>query len=313
MRRVLALLVFLAACADETSAARVPLLEDVPVELAAATCASRAACALPSALGRNLDCFADPLGRLDNLELPAWKAAVARGTLVFAGERLAGCVERLIDTCALHDAFKTNYRCDAFVGQVALDGACELDVECAGEARCERAGCPGRCVALVALEGACRDDVECAGDSLCRDGKCIARAGEGGACNDEVGYFSCAASLACVQPDEASLGTCRRVDRLGSVGEDGDCDPDQGRFCKPGLSCNLTRHVCVPFVAAGAECAVGFPDSCPQGFHCDGTCWPLPGPSGRDNGQACLNPDDCYSGRCAGDVCAERERETCEL
>lgn len=139
---------------------------------------------------------------------------------------------------------------DVFVGKVALGQPCDDDIQCAGDAHCDKpseTGC-GTCTALKANGIACVDQDECMGHN-CSDGVCADLAGPGESCDDDS---NCAGVLTC------TAGICAEADTSWTRG-----DPCQDLFdCNLGsgdLACNIfaASPTCQPFKALGETCGPG--------------------------------------------------------
>ena len=179
---------------------------------------------------------------------------VASKRLRFDPAAARSCGDSLAATaCHLFSAAYSACVASALTPLIALAGGCRSTLDCVG-GWCERAqvnGCLGVCRALVAAGGACGSNREaCDSSSACRNGQCVALASSGGACNVVQGP-DCVAGLAC------AAGICLAPAAVGASCTDSPCVA--GAFC---------QGTCKPVLPAGAACLL--PDSCADGFGCDG-------------------------------------------
>lgn len=246
-------------------------------ELAAAYCDVLSSCAIDSIIPYRAMAEADPAGCRENVALVLrqrdpernLEVAVRRGRVRLDPEALPACLAGIGERCTnRHDQVQACR--EAFVGTVALGGACTLSDECAGDAFCEGAradGCPGTCTPRQPRGAGCTYvDDECSaveGPSLCRGGTCdewpALGFGEGEYCGSPgfVGYSEwwsgaspCAAGLHCIDDH------CRRGAALGEPCDAAPCD--SGLVCVPtddGPRC--AREIIA--TAVGATCNPGDP------------------------------------------------------
>lgn len=115
-------------------------------------------------------------------------------------------------------------------GDAPMGGACELSVECEGDAYCGSNSCPGTCVPKKSVGEACESSIECTGeelvDCLRRDGELETRctalesgtaSGEGERCTiGGASFVACPPGLWCqtIAPDVHS-GTCQQPIAIG--------------------------------------------------------------------------------------------------
>jgi hypothetical protein len=230
------------------------------------------------------------------------------------------------------------------VGLVANGGACSINEECAGDAYCANATtCPGTCQPRVGAGAACPDDEACTTGLRCGSAHtCVAPALEGAPCQGSTGT-DCAGGVICIGSSGTTAGVCRTPETVFSGALHGACNVPAGQFCTSGLSCvvaGITSMSCeVGGIAIGQACHTALPDACAPGAFCgdtnvntqdfDGTCMALPsagaacamvpfGPSCAPGlhcdagtcrethviGGSCTTNGECFSGHCAGTVCA---------
>jgi hypothetical protein len=301
-------------------------LEDVPRELADATCARLLRCnPLLDAIVRQQDC-GDAVERLlDNSGWDDLTEAVDDGRASYDGEAMESCLQAFEDVDC-DDLDSEPAACnDAAVGTVERGEDCTVDIECERvDDFCHFDGqCPGTCSAPLSAGDECTDDDECEGSLGCSDetGRCVEPAGEGDDCDGGVAP-PCADNLICIGDDDEqeTAGTCMRFEEV-FVGEAGDpCDIDAGPLCESGAACVIAViddelvSECMGLASAGEDCNLGLPNACKPGTFCmglsltgllageTGTCQPL-----GEDGDACddLNPcsllsTTCVQGECVG-------------
>jgi hypothetical protein len=326
-----------------------PELSELPAVYADTVCGQLLACYgdVAAIMGVTAtDCETALVAQLEDSVLPVWEAADEAGTIEYDADRVQGCLDAIEAASCQVMSNRIPEGCDAiFNGTVEPGGPCRNDVECAGEAYCRGADCPGLCVARVEAGGACTDSGECVSGLTCQDETCALPAAEGEAC--EGGNPECAEGYLCAGADGETPGTCRSFGDFELVGDGESCLPDEGVLCQAGLSCVLDQLVpptmtCVAESASGGACRAGTPDPCPDGQLCtadplggeiDGTCVPEPGDGepcvggvlgtrcaaglrcdGDDIcrslerlGEPCASSGQCYSGLCEGGACASPE------
>jgi hypothetical protein len=315
----LGLAVLLSACTGGVA------LEDLPQQYAAAFCDPIGECT-EGAGGRGLffglECEAFFAGTVRNTTVPGWTTVLERGTVGYDEGMAAACLDGVRGLGC--DAFigAPPPECDEiFTGTVEEGGPCSLSEECAGDAWCEGADCPGSpgtCTARKGSGAECGGDEECTTGLVCEGGTCGSpESRSGGACG-AGSDLTCPLDEICVGADAETMtpGTCtpRSEVQTGALGE--PCDAlDRSALCQPDLRCALTgggmaglQFECVEPVSAGAPCHIASPSMCPEDQYCDaeplmgvfeGTCVPLP-----TEGMACATSLDgsCAAGlRCARD------------
>lgn len=141
----------------------------------------------------------------------------------------------------------------AFVGSVAVGGACGSDMQCSsGYCRLALASTCGTC-ATRAQSGqagpdggpACIVDTDCAATLICGNGKCVAPGAMGAACSTSA---PCSRTLACIG------GSCATPYPVGhACSAATDCDGANGAVCDM-----VTTKACIATgtAAAGAACGV---------------------------------------------------------
>ncbi len=206
---------------------------------------------------------------------------------------------------------------EALTGNKAAGESCSDDVDCAPTLYCDMSmACPGTCAEPVAAGGSCRGGQRCADGQRCfvpptstdGTGTCVTPAGEGEACDTEMGP-PCAGELRCNTPDGETAGTCgREVTITSGAGMGETCglmSREEATLCGDGLACVLSGGLtgtCQPAgIAEGEACSLALPDPCADGLYCDGLmppdtltgtckklpaagepCAPPPGPFGED-------------------------------
>jgi hypothetical protein len=296
-------------------------LEELPPRLASLYCENFEACygGLLTELiaGGPLGCEASFEATLTNQTVPAYRAAIEAGTLVYDGTRLDECEAALRELgCELTVARFQDFCEGALGGTLGAGEACSFDEECEGDAFCDYAGaaCPGTCQARGASGASCTSDAGCVSGLQCNGGSCRAPGGAGASCEGATNV-RCGPETICLGADGATMrpGTCRTIEEAFSAALGDTCDPSR-QLCVEGAACALTRIAgmspvfeCVAPSAAGAACRFAIPDACPSGQFCseldpsaldfDGVCAPAP-----DAGEACGG----IFGRCAlGSRCVE--------
>jgi hypothetical protein len=299
----------LAGCGDDEGP-KGPAVRELPAMYAAALCPEVEACLDPRSVEQvfgELGCEEWVAAQGEDGDIPALQSAIDDGRVDYDASQVEPCLEELEGIgCDFASARAlTRGVCEKiFTGTVAIDGACDVDEECEGQAFCQKGTtCPGRCTALLgpgdacAADDQCEDGLSCAKlDQVCaEEGTCVAPVEEGSVCGGNVGG-NCAAGLACIGADEmtGAAGTCMGADDV-FVGELGEpCDLKTGVLCKSPLSCivetfdaasGMLALVCAEGVGPGEPCKFGAPSQCPADQRCDadivvgdvdGTCVPLP-------------------------------------
>jgi hypothetical protein len=175
------------------------------------------------------------------------------GTVTLGDSAAAAACLAYVDglTCADLEILDPGPCGDLFLGTVALDGECEIDEQCIGNAYCAESkggGC-GTCTVQVADGEVCVDDAECINDHCRLDQSCGPLSDVGGPCG---GDDDCVGDAYCSDLDECTA----------SVGDGDDCTaPKECGFPFSGLYCNPDDGTCA------AQSAVGEP--CNDGLACD--------------------------------------------
>lgn len=317
-------------------------LQDLPEAVAPIICAYYNRCLgrLLADLG-GPDCTATFHARLGEGLLAYLATAVSAGRLAYDGRQAAACLAAYPQLDCSSDPGELTACSGMLRGLVTADSPCRIAQECAPGLFCELdAGCPGTCQPRAAIGGPCTSYEHCAEELACDFSTqlCVAAIPESGSCStDDTDVLPCEAGTYC----DRTSGTCRSSTTMydGAVGE--ACGDAAGPgFCRAGLYCvtdpgaSLTEsaHCVDAGFAAGAACRDSIPDACPDGSYCaipddatDGTCQPLPGDGAPCTtnescapglvcvgdtcrapahlGEACLDPEQCFSENCAGGVC----------
>lgn len=321
-------------------------IEELPARIAPSYCALFDRCPNPyvsTYLFGGGDCadVVEPI--LEDTFIGRANAAVRAGTVVYRGDLVDACLRELDGAGCDLDQLSVSACTSIFEGTIAAGGDCAWDEECV-EGYCSMADgmCPGTCATRSPIGGSCTMDQNCEGGD-CVDGICVERSGAGELCEGADNIACSGIDLTCVGSEGAMPGTCRSWSQIfdGNVGD--PCSvPDD--LCDEGLSCvfagvmgGMATFECAAGVAAGATCAQGFPDPCPDDQYCMmggtpgmGACTALPtsgqpcptgacapglrcaAPSGAMGtcvtparlGQPCAADAACISGSCQDGVCA---------
>jgi hypothetical protein len=279
--------------------------------------------------------------RLTNDAAAVTQAGVLAGTIRYDDAQMGRCLNSIANLdCGA--ATPVDAQCSSSVdGVVQNGGACEHDLECAGDAYCNaRASCPGVCTRRV--KDQCDSErISCPAGSYCvgfegGGGNCYPLPAEGQSCN---GY--CRGGLVCDQED-GKYGVCvrRPTVALGKPCRWGVELCADGSTCAEGAGAD-GGEACVARAASGGPCLRAVPDMCPVGEFCDpgvysadeptppGVCKAMVGEGEacnpdytaidcagiatcytgvcfhlRDNGEPCTVRDDCITGRCVDGACA---------
>ncbi|MBN2530177.1 MAG: hypothetical protein JXR76_27550 [Deltaproteobacteria bacterium] len=195
---------------------------------------------------------------------------------------------------------------DLVTGLVAVDGACEFDYECAGEAICTESQ---KCKSLHGLGQACTDDAECLSSLHCSrntllEDVCTADVVAGGRCARDK---ECAEGLYC---NMVGVGLTPQVDTDSDTATvpPGTCAAPQanGAACSVNYLSNTTTgnytsdRECVSGNCLPGTCVDGRGD-CETNADCAGRC--------SLSGSDCYTADDCTrscsGGYNDGDYCDE--------
>lgn len=157
------------------------------------------------------------------------QAGIDAGTIVYDAAKAGECIDQFRNA-ACNEDFEDN-ECNPFVGQIALDGACESSGECVAGATC--------------FEGACIDEATrgeacpagfCNDNSVCDAGTCVAPPAIG----QECPAFVCVEGAFCDSDVVPSVCTALRADGEACDGgyqcASGACD-DGTLECAP-ASCD---------------------------------------------------------------------------
>ncbi len=300
-------------------------LQDVPEVLAPAYCDLLDRCGNPFVvqfLAGGGDCVTGIIPTLEDSFVGRAEGAVARGTVIYHGEEVDGCVATLEGAGCSAEALEDGCT-DVFEGTVALGGDCGWDEECVdGYCSMSDGMCPGTCAVRVSAGASCAESAVCPAGFTCNGGNCVELAGEGDACGG-TGVGCAGLDLNCTD------GVCQTWDNIlsGAVGE--PCSLATGDYCDPELACVFTgvaggmaTFECAARVGRGEACAVGFPNPCPDDQFCDtgagtmGTCTDLPVAGEACTGQCqsglrCVSYADdsqsCVAPRRLGEACTENQ------
>ncbi len=322
-------------------------IEELPARIAPSYCGLFDRCPNPyiSAFffgGRDCAESIEPI--LEDTFLGRADEAIRDGTVVYRGDLVDQCIRELDGAGCNLDQLSVSACTSIFEGTIAAGGDCSWDEECI-EGYCSTTDgmCPGTCATRAALGGACTTDQNCSANLDCVDGACVERSGAGELCEGEDNIACSGIDLTCVGSEGAMPGTCRSWAQIFDGGVGDPCAvPDD--LCDEGLSCvfsgvagGMATFTCAAGVAAGATCAQGFPDPCPDDQFCMmggapgmGVCTALPTsgqpcptgacapglrcatPSGGTGtcvtparlGQPCVADAACLSSSCQDGVCA---------
>lgn len=181
----------------------------------------------------------------------------------------------------------------AVSGQVAANGTCYTDIECAGDARCASSdgadACAKTCKPLAGLGGACSSSSDCNAGAKCPDGSCVAPKTSGACTVDD----ECADGHPCT----GDPGACTALKKLGDT-----CTGGAGE-CQDFTYCTGSPAKCTLWPSAGSACsAAGESDDyreCLGGDCADGTCVER-----GALGASCTASSECSSGNCRSGSCA---------
>ncbi len=317
----------------DASVSGVPAREGL-AEAISAVCRYFAECAAPEGGGlvvlSSIDCERALPQLLPTAELGSALTRAEAGELSYDPEAFEACLKRVTETCLPIDG---TFCPEAFDGDVELDGACNSDYDCAGDAYCQTGRtCPGTCVARSAPGEDCAENRTCSsGDKpwaicdesdTCRTAELIGVGKEGDDCGvaaigNNLGLSLCETGLFC---DFDGTKKC-----TAPIGAGMDCTG--GGICEAGTQClGGDTKLCVAFTLVatdGGDCSAATRLCDPQaGLTCtDGTCSQItegaqgdpcpPGPTGSlfcDAGLVCRTPEGQRASTCqqpgaTGDPC----------
>lgn len=277
-------------------------------EFAEAVCRQLAQCPNPGPssvlmayLARNPGLYscADLFERGGAVSFGTYQSSIDAGRIVYDGGAAAACLDLVGSACGDGGLLlASSAECQrVFTGTVPLDGACSLDLECAGDAHCDlETMCPGTCKAAPTLGEACSMTNPCSDRYPGADLQCMATVGNptehcvavtattvgaGGSCGDvdavgdEQVQAACEPGLYCKMALGASTGTCALPIPLGQT-------------CVPTSDVCVENSVCKLSGAAGFRCEA-FTVATTTNVTCD-----------EANGQFCdpLSRLECAGGTC---------------
>lgn len=191
-----------------------------------------------------------------------FRSFVDDGTVTVDESKFQACIDYVAATECLElslEQLAASPCGEVFVGTVAIDGDCDIDEQCSGDAYCAPGDGCGSCTARAVNGIDCSADAQCQSQNCNASGVCADPVGLDGACDDDADCFN---TLNCVDD------ICRPPFQL------------QGETCQDDGDCGF------PF--SGTYCA--FPTVAALGVQ-NGTCMALPGP-----GDDCLPYDDVPGG-----------------
>jgi hypothetical protein len=289
---------------------------------------------------RNGDCYTEEEGAYRAGDLGFLPDSVQAGLVAVDVSQLEDCIDDIESfSCDVFER-RVPATCKlAFTGLVAVNGACTINEDCAGDAFCEKLGsdpCPGTCSELKPETASCTEDAQCEDGLTCsaRTGTCEVMGTQGDECGGSTDV-PCKPGFLC------DVGECVALASHYFLAADTDCDPlSEDERCMPGLVCESVSEqsdtgTCRPAVEAGATCKQSNPPQCPLSHYCDavgagetGTCVERPSDGeacldGRTPactvghvcldgtcvalkhpGDACEVDDECYGDFCADGTCA---------
>ncbi|MDF1564424.1 MAG: Dickkopf N-terminal cysteine-rich domain-containing protein [Deltaproteobacteria bacterium] len=295
-------------------------VEQMGQEVASVFCGLIDRCIGPGFFGGN-DCQGAMQAQFEDTTEPQLQAAIDRGTLAYDGDKMRECIDAMSAAgCEAIGSDEPPAACEqAMAGNVAPEGTCYIDEECAGDAFCSQdMACPGMCESYLPAQADCTMGGRCTGSTTCVGGVCTPLAQAGQPCGGEAHPY-CANGLDCEGESWPNPGTCVAQPTPTLAGADQACDPEARQLCQAGLSCSLIGleggeipiWECKPGVASGATCNYGLPDPCPSTEYCagqidpsnlTGTCTALPGENAAcaDTfmGEGCQPGLECVDGIC---------------
>lgn len=262
------------------------------------------------------------------------EASISDGRAAFHAELFANCQKDLkLQGCNVQSSRLPDSCKQAIEGKVALDGACNIDYDCKGNAYCDKGldglSCPGTCSSVQTAGLPCLASTECASGLICRksgasaQSVCTAPLAEGDSC----AAASCPVGLTCQGQDSAR--TCRSIPSVYTGKLNDSCDPFAGKLCQFDLVCesqSKTSGLCKPPSVRNGSCRRATPNQCLTDQYCKSTnsaAQPDPGVIGvcadlpHDTqscdstklcaaGTTCLNSDTtCHTYKALGESCVE--------
>ena len=323
-------------------------IDDLGTEYAKAICTAQSECFGPlfaAFIGTEANCQAMMKASFEDSSLQVLKASIAAGRVKYDGTKVAACVASIASMACTPNPNNSDACQGVFNGQVAVDGQCHSDVDCAGNGYCLTQECPGKCQLYVGAGESC-EPARCDDGLYCGEGnKCTATLADGEACTDDD---QCKSDNC--DNDDGKDGVCSKAGISdfapnGTVKEGESCDPEKGILCDAGLACAFKGFdraagkpdtACVKPVGAGETCNMGWPSTCVTGYRCDadiqsgkfdGKCVAMPaagedciGEDAAAGGPRCDLGLDCIDDKCAakgrlGDACKDDDgcfSEKCE-
>ncbi|MEJ7604558.1 MAG: hypothetical protein WKG01_42290 [Kofleriaceae bacterium] len=193
--------VFVLGACDDGDSGRTIAVDDVPTEVASLVCAQLFDCCtttefMDETFGADTVAECEALySGFANLIVTTLKDSIAKGRVIYHGDRLAACYDRLADASCVEyrsadqDSFEG---CDSpFEPKVANAGECGEDFDCTS-GFCDGESIDfetqeityGVCVTAPTAGQACIDS-DCATGLYCDSGTCAAPQADGAACNDD--------------------------------------------------------------------------------------------------------------------------------
>jgi Dickkopf N-terminal cysteine-rich region len=282
--------------------------------------------------GEGIDGCAQLLERASIGSINDLVTKVENGEVAFDGVAFDACYRNAFETCS---TLATTEPClEAFSGSIEVGNACNVDIDCAGDAYCDNDSgltCPGTCAARKAIGAPCNRRNECtpvAGIVACsadpgsnqrvcsqRPTKVVAAGARCGANVDGV-YSTCGKGLWCktdVPFPFGDLGTCAQPVAEGSACSAfdvcarnttcTDLDQSQPQQC---TALTVSRKL-------GAPCGSGTKTLCSplEALACiDGACAAIDGAAGASCDNDFIATCDpglvCIAARCSPPVATEQ-------
>lgn len=313
--------------------------------LANGTCAALTSCMGPRLLMESLsgqDCVNYRTRLYEDRDLHWFPKSVEKGKVTFKPELLAKCEADLTALGCEAQTRRLPQSCiDAAHGDVAADGACAIDQECAGRAYCDKGNletCPGSCAPLQSAGLPCRATSQCVDGLLCRGGVCEEPLSEGDECTTPftapaaMGFRECPPGLVC----HGSSGNlkCQSISTVFTAKAGQSCSAS-GTLCAMGLVCQSQSStsatgICAAPAANGGACKPAIPGQCPSGQYCkdaranvstrapagtEGICADMPTDGktceaavGCKSGAVCLDDGKCHALQGVAKQCSENRQ-----